>query len=138
MANIPYGGEGVPSGVDTQEFSYVELLAGHTPEFLTVPGYKGDGSQAIAAFTVVGVGADGFLTPAIRDSVDPEDDIQALGFTAAPILASGDEQGVGLVRGGNFNVDALTFDASFNTDAEKLAAFEGAPTPTNIVLQKVG
>lgn len=45
-------------------------------------------------------------------------------------------QKIGLIRGGNFNVDALVFDASFS-DAEKLAAFEGAPTPTNIVLQKV-
>lgn len=132
MANIPYGGEGLASGVDTQEFEYVELLAGHIPEMLTVGGYEADGSAAIAAFTVVGVSG-GVLVPATQDG-----SVAAIGFTAAPIEASGNTQKVGLIRGGNFNVDALVFDASFTTDAEKLAAFEGAPSPTNIVLQKVG
>lgn len=134
MPNIPYGGEGVPSGIDTQEFSYAELLTGHAPEFLTVPGYQADGSVAMAAFTVVGV-AGGFLVPATATGTA---DVAPIGILPAPILANGQTQKVGLIRGGNFNVDALVFDASFTTDAEKLAAFEGAPTPTNIVLQKVG
>lgn len=132
MGTIPYGGEGVPSGVDTQEFSYVELLAGHSPDILTVGGYEADGTAAIAAFTVVGVSG-GYLVPATYDKT-----VQAIGFIAAPIEASAVVQKVGLIRAGNFNVDALVFDASFDTDAKKLAAFEDAPTPTNIVLQKVG
>lgn len=132
MPNIPYGGEGVPSGVDTQEFSYQELLAGHAPIFLTVPGYEADGSVAMPAFTVVGV-ADDVLVPATLDGT-----VQAIGFIAAPVLGNGNTQKLGLIRGGNFNVDALYFDDSFATDEDKLAAFEGAPTPTNIVLQKVG
>lgn len=132
MTTIPYGGEGVPSGVDTQEFSYQELLAGHIPEMLSVPGYQALGDVAIAAFTVVGVSG-GNLVPATQDGT-----VAAIGFTVAPVEASGNVQKLGLMRGGNFNVDALVFDASFTTDAQKLAAFEGAPTPTNIVLQKVG
>ena len=132
MPNIPYGGEGVPSGVDTQEFSYVELLAGHTPEFPAVPGYQGDGSVALPAFSVVGV-TTGNLVLAEQDALP-----LAIGITWAPILANGVVQKVGLIRAGNFNLDALNWHASFDTDAKKLAAFEGAPTPTNIVLQKVG
>lgn len=132
MANIPYGGEGVPSGVDTQEFSYQELLAGHIPEMLSVPGYEADGATAMDAFTVVGVSG-GVLVPALFDKT-----VQAIGFIVAPILANGQTQKVGVMRGGNFNVDALVFDASYLTDTTKLAAFEGAPSPTQIVLQKVG
>ena len=139
MANIPYGGEGVPSGVDTQEFEHVELLTGHTPEMLVVSGFSGDGSAALAAFTVVGVDVDDVtLIPATTGNVDPADDVTPIGFTVAPILASAVVQGVGLCRAINANVDALVWDASFDTDAKKLAAFEGAPSPTNIVLQKVG
>lgn len=133
MSNIPYGGEGLASGVDTQEFNYVELITGHVPPFLTVSGYEADGSVAMAAFTVVGLSG-GVLVPATATGTS---DVEPIGILASPILANGDTQKVGLIRGGNFNVDALVFDASFN-DAEKLAAFEGAPTPTNIVLQKVG
>lgn len=133
MTNIPYGGEGLASGVDTQEFNYVELIAGHIPEMLTVGGYQADGTVAMAAFTVVGVSG-GNLVPATATGTS---DVAPIGILAAPILANSQVQKVGLIRAGNFNVDALVFDASFN-DAEKLAAFEGAPTPTNIVLQKVG
>lgn len=134
MPNIPYGGEGLASGVDTQEFSHVELFAGHIPEMLTVGGFKADGETAMAAFTVVGVDGDGFLVPATATGTD---DVAPIGILSAPILGNSTEQSVGLIRAGNFNVDALVFDASFS-DAEKLAAFEGAATPTNIVLQKVG
>ena len=37
---------------------------------------------------------------------------------------------------GCFNIDALVWDASFDTDAKKLAAFRGAPTPTTILTAK--
>lgn len=130
MTTIPYGGEGTPSGVDQQEFSYTELLAGSLPEMFAVGGYEADGSTAMAAFTVVGVDS-GVLVPATQDGT-----VAAIGVLNAPILASGNTQKVGILRGGNFNIDALVFDASFTTDAEKLVAFEGAPSPTQIVLQK--
>ncbi len=132
MANIPYGGEGLPSGVDTEEFSYVELITGHAPELMTQSGYQADGTVAIAAFTVVGISA-GNIVPATATGTA---DVAPIGVTTAPILANATVQKLGLIRAGNLNVDALVFDASFD-DAEKLAAFEGAPTPTNIVLQKV-
>lgn len=37
---------------------------------------------------------------------------------------------------GWFNIDALVWDASFATDAQKLVAFDGAPSPTQILLSK--
>lgn len=37
---------------------------------------------------------------------------------------------------GNFNQDALVWDASFNTDAKKRAAFHGSQSPTTILVNK--
>lgn len=52
---------------------------------------------------------------------------------AASLGASGD--GTGPVwYSGAFNMNALVWDASFATDAEKEAAFRGAPTPTTIII----
>lgn len=39
---------------------------------------------------------------------------------------------------GNFNLDALVWHESFDTDAKKKNAFFGAPTPTNILIGKRG
>ena len=39
---------------------------------------------------------------------------------------------------GCFNQDALVWNASFTTDAQKQAAFRGAPTPTTIIVAKRG
>jgi hypothetical protein len=128
MPNIPYGGEGVPSGVDTQEYSYVELLAGSAPAFASRKR-TASGAAAIAAFTVVKVVA-GLIVPAAFGDV-------ADGITLAPIIASGDPQNVGVAVQGNFNIGALVFDATFDTDAKKLAAFDGAASPTSIILQKI-
>lgn len=42
---------------------------------------------------------------------------------------------VEVTRWGCFNPDALVWDASFDTAAKKLYAFEGAPSPTSIILR---
>lgn len=53
---------------------------------------------------------------------------------AEPILiADGDTMTVPVYREGHFNMDALTWDASYDTDAKKAAAFEGSVSPTIFV-----
>lgn len=50
---------------------------------------------------------------------------------AEPIfIADGDSMTVPVYREGHFNMDALTWDASYDTDAKKKAAFEGSVSPT--------
>lgn len=251
MSNIPYGGEGVPGGVDTQEFSYVELLAGHAPAIAS-RAEKANGTVAIPAFTVVGLvgdyifpATDNFVAgtqatatvtfsggvPTAEDTVtvegreytfvvapDEEDEVaiggtagetaanfaavingeitgqsahedvrahitaagvvtlvartpgtdgnaltltesadnvavsgggtlsggnnqvgvQAVGITLAPVLGNAKVQGVGVAFQGNFNINALNFDESFDAEWRKLRAFDGAPSPTSILLQKIG
>lgn len=52
---------------------------------------------------------------------------------AATLGASGSANGQCFYQG-NFNSDALVWDESFTTDAQKANAFYGAPTPTNIIV----
>ncbi|TIP38615.1 MAG: hypothetical protein E5X77_31675 [Mesorhizobium sp.] len=56
--------------------------------------------------------------------------------TTAPVLDTNVAQRVAIYRAGNFNPDALNWDASFDTDAKREAAFRGAPSPTNILIRK--
>jgi hypothetical protein len=63
----------------------------------------------------------------------------AIGFVkyAADNSAGGDGAiKVEVTRMGCFNPDALTWDASYDTLAKKLYAFEGAPSPTAIIIRQ--
>lgn len=65
--------------------------------------------------------------------------VKAIGVLAhaAALGASGNLNGQ-VWYSGCFNMDALVWDASFDTDAKKQAAFFGSPTPTNIIVAKRG
>lgn len=56
---------------------------------------------------------------------------------AATLGAEGTANGQCFYQG-NFNSDALVWDESFTTDAQKANAFYGAPTPTNIIVAARG
>lgn len=61
--------------------------------------------------------------------------VQAIGVTAhAVTLGASGSLNAPTWYSGCFNRDTLVWDASFDTDAKKEAAFRGAPTPTNIII----
>lgn len=61
----------------------------------------------------------------------------AVGVLAAPIVMEEDqEMSVPIYREGHFEIDGLVWDASFNTDAKKIKAFEGSISPTIFVSRK--
>lgn len=92
-------------------------------------------SQNILALTPVGYDANKRLVPAVSGGGTP---IAAIGITVLAIVtdASTTYKGGPVYRGGNFNPDMLNWPASFDTDAEKFSAFEGAPSPTQIKIQR--
>lgn len=49
------------------------------------------------------------------------------------VMAAAEVMTVAVYREGHFNMDALTWDASYTTDAQKAAAFEGSVSPTIFV-----
>lgn len=89
-------------------------------------------SLTLALFSVVGLDAAGKLALAVTGSVDPDDDIAAIGVLAhAATSGAGNTTKFGEVwLTGDFNVAAdspLVWDASFSTVALKTAATKGNP-----------
>lgn len=107
----------------------VALVTGHEPAILTVDHIVAD-NLTFPALQVVGFDGNGRIVAAVRGTV------AAVGVLVAPLAVGGVGKGVAVYRAGCFNPDALVWDASYSTDAHKFNAFNGAPTPTNIVIRR--
>lgn len=107
------------------------LIAGSKPELEPAFSFPMAQNSSFAQFTVVGLDGTGKLTKATTTGV------QAIGVIAHAVAlgATGTANGQ-VFYSGCFNQDALVWDASFTTDAQKQAAFRGAPTPTTIIIAK--
>ena len=61
----------------------------------------------------------------------------AIGIMPIPVkTAAGETVTAQVIRAGVFDPEALVFDDSYATFAEKAEAFRGAPAPTNIILKR--
>ena len=131
MANIPYGDVGQAAYDVSDDLTVQELYTGtHSSFFSDFPYAE---STELSAFSVVGVNADGDLALATEDKT-----VQAIGVLMAPVLSAAGETGSApIARDGCFNPAALVWDSSYDDDAKIAAAFEGAPSPTQITTQKI-
>jgi len=110
-------------------YSPDNLIAGHTPQIATDTGTLITG-QNLARGAVLGrIAASGKLTQCDNAAVDGSDVPVAILVEA--IDASAADKVCQLYVGGCFHSDELVWHASFNTDPEKVAAFDG----TSIVLR---
>lgn len=141
MANVtpPYADPGRAAFEELDTYLMNFLLAGSHPELAPAFGFPVPYNADYQQFTVVGLNGSGELVPAVTGSTDPADDIQPIGVLAHAVSRGASPAAP--VNGqvwysGCFNVDALVWDTSFSTDDLKLAAFRGAPTPTNIIVAK--
>jgi hypothetical protein len=107
----------------------VAFLAGDTPALFATAETVVSG-QDLAALTVVGFDGNGKITEADNSAVT------AVGVLVYAVDASGGDVVGHVYRGGNFNPDELVWNAGYATDADKAKAFEGAPSPTQIVVSK--
>ena len=108
------------------------LITGNEPAVLTVDHPVAAG-VTFAALTVVGLDASGNVVKAVKGTVN------AVGIAVAPLATAGTAgalKGAPIYRAGCFNPDALIWDASYATDADKFAAFNLAPQPTQIVVRR--
>lgn len=88
-------------------------------------------SQDLDALTVVGFDGSGRIIPAVEGTT------AAIGVLAYAISTDvSTDLYAEVYRMGVFNPDLLVWDASYSTDELKRAAFEGAPTPTSIIIRK--
>lgn len=116
---------------DTISAAAGSLITGDSPGILTQDLIVA-ASQTIAALTPVGFDANDRLVPAEAGV------IQAIGITVVAVTttASTTYTGAPVYRGGCFNPDLINWPASYDTEAEKMNAFEGAPSPTNIIMRR--
>lgn len=135
---IPYPEVGEAAFEVLDDHLMTFLLSGSHPPL--APGYPmlAATDQDFKQFHVVGYNASGELVPATWNAT-PANAIQAIGVITQR-LDTTDRTGVTVpvFYTGCFNPDALVWDATFDTDAKKMVAFNGAPTPTTIALRKRG
>jgi hypothetical protein len=114
------------------------LLAGLHPELKPAFSAPIPNNANYAQFTVVGRNAQGQLVRATWNAT-PASAIKPIGVLAHAATLGATGTGTGTFwYSGCFNIDALVWDATFDTDAKKLAAFEDSPTPTTIIAAKRG
>lgn len=132
MATIPYADYGVPS-VQTDTFSQVELFAGDTP--LVVTDY-GVASGALAATEGIPAWTPVFVDPvtravslAVYDDAEEGSPVVPNAITVVTIQpgGTGATTNVPVYKAGSFNIRALNWPASFDTDDKKFSAFAGNP-----------
>lgn len=140
MATVtpPYADPGRASFEVMDDYTQNFLLAGIHPELKPAVSAPIPNSVDYLQFTVVGKNSSGQLVRATWNA-NPALAVKPIGVLAhrATLGASGTGTGT-FWYSGCFNVDALIWDASFDTEAKKLAAFEGSPTPTTIIVAKRG
>lgn len=112
--------------VNAQEESFV---TGDAPaqSWMLLPAAA---AQTFAARQVVGLNGSGKVIPAVLGTT------AAIGYIVyAPSGATVLDQMVSVMRQGVYNPNLLVFDATYNTAEKKRLAFEGAPSPTSIILR---
>jgi len=135
MATVPdmRGSLGVPTSyTEALTVPYGGLFIGSSPAPVIVDRIVA-ASQTIPAFTPVGLDGNGRLIPAVYGTT------QAIGVTVTDIVtdASTTYKGAPVARAGALDFDKVVWPASYDNDTKKWGAFDGAPTPTQIVLKRV-
>lgn len=129
MPEIKYDGIHM-AGNSSESWSSKPVILGDTPPIVSDRALA---AVSLPAYSVVGKDATGKLVLATMGGADP---IAPVGITtnAVDLTVAGAQGWVPYWAAGKFNYDALNFDASFATEADKKAAFEG--TGVQIFLDK--
>lgn len=120
---IPWAGVG-QAALTTEEFDNAPLFSGEADVVTDSEAIDASVVTALAAFTVMEWNAD-------HDAIQPA--VQTSGNPVAGVLSAAYDPAVSTLgkapymKTGIFNPDALVWDATFNTFAEKKAFMEAAP-----------
>lgn len=132
---IPLADPGTAHFELTDDYLNQHVLMGSHPALS--PAVSGEAGAAIRELEVVGFNSAGEVVPATWNA-DPALAIAPIGIATAASDGLGTNPRVLYWYCGHFNLDLIVFNASFDTAAKRVAAFNGAPTPTNIRLTSRG
>ena len=126
MTTIPYTTQPQAS-FNFEDFLQSDLFMSNAPapvvELLPMAA-----STVLDMFHVVGFNGSNQVLEADNATID------AIGVTmAAQTSAAGQNPLIPVLRVGHINIDMLTWNAAYNTDALKTGAFAGQPSPTQIL-----
>lgn len=128
MANIPYADYGIPT-VQTETFTQVELFAGDTPHVVTDYGIvpAALATAGIPAWTPLHVDPETREVSLAVYSADPEAATAPNAISVVTIQpGSSADSNLPIYKAGMFNIRALNWGASYDTDAKKFSAFAAA------------
>lgn len=132
-------GAGVPAqGSDSFVALQEGLITGEYPTQF-VEDIPAANNQTLAAYTVVGKDGSGNIVPAVYDATYASSGVRPIGILIEPITtpSSGAVKAARVLRSACLNPAKLVWDASFDTAAKKQNAFQGAPSPTQIVIRGI-
>lgn len=119
---------GTPSRTVIATASFASAIAGIeialADEILTVAP-----NQDLKFLQVVALNATGQVVAA--EAGEP-----AIGIMPIPVVTGAETVTAQVIRAGVFDPEALVFDESYATFADKAEAFRGAPAPTNIITKR--
>lgn len=125
---LPQGAPGIALSATESYGGPIEALYGEGDVTTTSASVMSTAGVDLKLYSVVHVAANGELTLADETADGPT------GILTAPVvLTAGQSTTVDLYRSGHWNMDALEWDATYDTDAKKKAAFEGSISPTIFV-----
>lgn len=131
--NTPYLAHeaGVPGQWSDEINPVREGLIVSNPDVVTVDATVAANQTIAVPYVPVMRDGSGNLVPAVQGT-------PAVGILLRPITTPASPvQGQPLLIAGGLNMDMIAWPASYTTEAQKLNAFVGADTPTNIVVKKV-
>lgn len=132
MSQLDTTQAGIAAYENGESFTDVPLFTGerrvHTDTGTIAAG------NTIAALTVLAYDASKNLVPAVSGAADSTATPVAIAMVATDASAAAKK--IPCYWSGCFNPDRLVWDASYDTEAKKLAAF-GAPSTSNIAVKKM-
>lgn len=127
---VPYSEAGLASFEELDNYSTDLLISGSWPAL--APGYPLPmaENQSFKQFEVLGLNAQKQLVPAEHGVTQAQ-----FVCTQAVESGAGENPTVDVFYAGCFNPEALVWGASYDDDEKKRSAFEGAPSPTQILIR---
>lgn len=104
-------------------YSPDNLIAGDSPSIATEPATLNTGQNLVRGTVVGRIAASGNITQCDNGAADGSE--VAIGITVHDVDATAAAKNCPIYKGGNFRSSEMTWHASFDTEAEKLAAFDG-------------
>ena len=127
---------GVPSqSSDAFNPALTGLICGESPVPVTRDMAIAESMTFADPYIPVGFDGDGNLIHAVWAADETAVQAVAILLTTAT-SGAGENPGVPTLIQGCVSMDVIKWPASYDTEAKKLAAFDGAPTPASIVVRK--